>query len=139
MLESGPAAGVIGAQAICSQMGLSDAIAFDLGGTTAKAGVISNGESLATGSALIGGYEKALPIQIPMIDIFEVDTGGGSIARIGEGNSLRVRPQSAGSMPGPACYGRGGDEPTVTDANLLLGRLDEANFLGGEMTLDKKA
>lgn len=139
MLESGPAAGVIGAQAICAQMGLGDAIAFDMGGTTAKAGVISKGEPLTTGSALIGGYEKALPIQIPMIDIFEVGTGGGSIARIGEGQSLRVGPQSAGSMPGPACYGRGGKEPTVTDANLLLGRLDEHNFLGGEMPLDGKA
>lgn len=139
MLESGPAAGVIGAQAICAQMGLGDAIAFDMGGTTAKAGVISKGEPLTTGSALIGGYEKALPIQIPMIDIFEVGTGGGSIARIGEGNSLRVGPQSAGSMPGPACYGRGGAEPTVTDANLLLGRLDESNFLGGEMPLDRSA
>ncbi|MCW5684137.1 MAG: hydantoinase/oxoprolinase family protein [Pseudolabrys sp.] len=139
MLESGPAAGVIGAQAICAQMGLGDAIAFDMGGTTAKAGVISKGEPLTTGSALIGGYEKALPIQIPMIDIFEVGTGGGSIARIGEGQSLRVGPQSAGSMPGPACYGRGGTEPTVTDANLLLGRLDEHNFLGGEMPLDRDA
>jgi N-methylhydantoinase A len=139
MLESGPAAGVVGAQAICAQMGLGEAIAFDMGGTTAKAGVISKGEPLTTGSALIGGYEKALPIQIPMIDIFEVGTGGGSIARIGEGNSLRVGPQSAGSMPGPACYGRGGTEPTVTDANLLLGRLDEKNFLGGEMPLDKEA
>ena len=139
MLESGPAAGVIGAQAICAQMGLGDAIAFDMGGTTAKAGVISNGEPLTTGSALIGGYEKALPIQIPMIDIFEVGTGGGSIARVGEGNSLRVGPQSAGSMPGPACYDRGGTEPTVTDSNLLLGRLDENNFLGGEMPLFKDA
>jgi N-methylhydantoinase A len=138
MLESGPAAGVIGAQAICAQMNLGDAIAFDMGGTTAKAGVISKGVPLTTGSALIGGYEKALPIQIPMIDIFEVGTGGGSIARIGEGSSLRVGPQSAGSMPGPACYGRGGTEPTVTDANLLLGRLDEKNFLGGEMPLDKE-
>lgn len=139
MLESGPAAGVIGAQAICAQMGMGEAIAFDMGGTTAKAGVISKGEPLTTGSALIGGYEKALPIQIPMIDIFEVGTGGGSIARIGEGNSLRVGPQSAGSMPGPACYGRGGSEPTVTDANLLLGRLDDKNFLGGEMALDTAA
>ena len=139
MLESGPAAGVIGAQAICAQMGLGEAIAFDMGGTTAKAGVISGGEPLTTGSALIGGYEKALPIQIPMIDIFEVGTGGGSIARIGEGNALRVGPQSAGSMPGPACYGLGGTEPTVTDANLILGRLDENTFLGGEMPLDKAA
>lgn len=135
MLESGPAAGVIGAQAICAQLGLPDAIAFDMGGTTAKAGVISEGRPLTTGSALIGGYEKALPIQIPMMDIFEVGTGGGSIARVELGNSLRVGPRSAGSMPGPVCYGRGGEEPTVTDANLILGRLDEHNFLGGEMPL----
>lgn len=135
MLESGPAAGVIGAQAICAQLGLPDSIAFDMGGTTAKAGVISEGRPLTTGSALIGGYEKALPIQIPMMDIFEVGTGGGSIARVELGHSLRVGPQSAGSMPGPVCYGRGGEEPTVTDANLLLGRLDENNFLGGEMPL----
>lgn len=135
MLESGPAAGVIGAQAICAQLGLPDSIAFDMGGTTAKAGVISEGRPLTTGSALIGGYEKALPIQIPMMDIFEVGTGGGSIARVELGKSLRVGPRSAGSMPGPVCYGRGGEEPTVTDANLILGRLDEHNFLGGEMPL----
>jgi N-methylhydantoinase A len=137
MLESGPAAGVIGAQAICAQLGLGDAIAFDMGGTTAKAGVINDGKPLTSSSALIGGYEKALPIQIPMIDIFEVGTGGGSIARLEVGNALRVGPQSAGSIPGPVCYQRGGTEPTVTDANLLLGRLDEHNFLGGEMLLDK--
>jgi N-methylhydantoinase A len=136
MLESGPAAGVIGAQAICAQMGLADSIAFDMGGTTAKAGVISNGKPLTTGSALIGGYERALPIQIPMMDIFEVGTGGGSIARVELGNSLRVGPRSAGSNPGPVCYARGGTEPTVTDANLLLGRLDADHFLGGEMPLD---
>jgi N-methylhydantoinase A len=135
MLESGPAAGVIGTQAVCAQLGLRDAIAFDMGGTTAKAGVISEGRPLTTGSALIGGYERALPIQIPMMDIFEVGTGGGSIARVELGQALRVGPTSAGSMPGPVCYGRGGTEPTVTDANLLLGRLDEHHFLGGEMPL----
>ncbi|HEY2532250.1 MAG TPA: hydantoinase/oxoprolinase family protein [Xanthobacteraceae bacterium] len=139
MLESGPAAGVIGAEAICRQLGLSDAIAFDMGGTTAKAGVISDGKPLTTGAALIGGYERALPIQIPMMDMFEVGTGGGSIARLAEGKGLRVGPQSAGSMPGPACYGRGGTEPTVTDANLLLGRLDPQHFLGGTMALDHDA
>ena len=139
MLESGPAAGVIGAQAVVSRLGLGDAIAFDMGGTTAKAGVIADGVPLTTGSALIGGYERALPIQIPMIDIFEVGTGGGSIARVGDAGTLRVGPQSAGSMPGPACYGRGGREPTVTDANLLLGRLDADTFLGGTMKLDLEA
>jgi N-methylhydantoinase A len=139
MLESGPAAGVIGAQAICAQLGMGDAIAFDMGGTTAKAGVISEGRPLTTGSALIGGYERALPIQIPMMDIHEVGTGGGSIARIETGNALRVGPQSAGSIPGPVAYGRGGTEPTVTDANLLLGRLDADHFLGGELKLDLAA
>jgi N-methylhydantoinase A len=138
MLESGPAAGVIGAQALCRMLGLNNAIAFDMGGTTAKAGVIHNGEALTTGAALIGGYDRALPVQIAMMDIFEVGTGGGSIARVEEG-ALRVGPQSAGASPGPACYGLGGHEPTVTDANLVLGRLAADRFLGGEMRLDTEA
>jgi N-methylhydantoinase A len=138
MLESGPAAGVIGTQALCRNIGIKNAIAFDMGGTTAKAGVIHKGEALTTGAALIGGYAKALPVQIAMMDIFEVGTGGGSIARVEDG-FLRVGPQSAGAQPGPACYGLGGEEPTVTDANLVLGRLGADRFLGGEMTLDVKA
>src|SRR4029077_3132524 len=132
MLESGPAAGVIGTPGLCHGLGLRNAIAFDMGGTTAKAGVIHNGEALTTGAALLGGYEKALPVQIAMMHIFEVGTGGGSIARVEEG-ALRVGPQSAGAQPGPACYGLGGPEPTVTDANLVLGRLHADRFLGGEM------
>lgn len=136
MLESGPAAGVIGTQALCDALGMENAIAFDMGGTTAKAGVIHNGAALTTGSALIGGYERALPIQIAMMDIFEVGTGGGSIARIADEGGLRVGPQSAGAQPGPACYGQGGQHPTVTDANVLLGRLSPDRFLGGEMPLD---
>src|SRR6516165_5312447 len=135
MLESGPAAGVLGTQALCHALGLKTAIAFDMGGTTAKAGVIHNGEALTTGAALIGGYDRALPVQIAMMDIFEVGTGGGSIARVEEG-ALRVGPQSAGAAPGPVCYGLGGREPTVTDANLVLGRLSGQRFLGGEMRLD---
>src|SRR5579885_795148 len=138
MLESGPAAGVIGAKALCRALALDNAIAFDMGGTTAKAGVIYKGEPLTTGAALIGGYERALPIQIAMMDIFEVGTGGGSIARLEEG-ALRVGPQSAGAQPGPACYGRGGEEPTITDANLVLGRISADRFLGGEMQLDVAA
>jgi N-methylhydantoinase A len=138
MLESGPAAGVIGTQALCHTLGIDKAIAFDMGGTTAKAGVIYNGEALTTGTALIGGYAEALPVQIAMMDIFEVGTGGGSIARVEEGG-LRVGPQSAGAAPGPACYGLGGTEPTVTDANLVLGRLGADRFLGGEMVLDVAA
>jgi N-methylhydantoinase A len=136
MLESGPAAGVIGARALCRELGLNDAVAFDMGGTTAKAGVIYQNEVLTTGAALIGGYNQALPVQIPMIDVFEVGTGGGSIARVDENGALRVGPQSAGAVPGPACYGRGGTQPTVTDANLVLGRLGADRFLGGEMKLD---
>ena len=138
MLESGPAAGVIGTQALCHTLGIENAIAFDMGGTTAKAGVIYKGEALTTGAALIGGYDQALPVQIAMMDIFEVGTGGGSIARVEDG-ALRVGPQSAGAQPGPACYGLGGEEPTVTDANLVLGRLGADRFLGGEMQLDVKA
>src|SRR5579871_3330823 len=138
MLESGPAAGVIGTTALCRALAIDNAIAFDMGGTTAKAGVIYKGEPLTTGAALIGGYEQALPIQIAMMDIFEVGTGGGSIARVVDG-ALRVGPQSAGAAPGPACYGLGGTEPTVTDANLVLGRLDPERFLGGEMKLDPAA
>jgi len=139
MLESGPAAGVIGAQVLCRALGLEDAVAFDMGGTTAKAGVIYQGRALTATAALIGGYNEALPIQMPMIDIFEVGTGGGSIAETGSGTGLRVGPRSAGAEPGPACYGRGGTLPTVTDANLVLGRLDPAHFLGGRMPLDVAA
>src|SRR5437773_7906325 len=109
-----------------------------MGGTTAKAGVIHRGEALTTGAALIGGYERALPVQLAMMDIFEVGTGGGSIARVEHG-ALRVGPDSAGAEPGPACYGRGGLEPTVTDANLLLGQIGADRFLGGEMRLDGAA
>jgi N-methylhydantoinase A len=135
MLESGPAAGVIGTKALCDRIGLENAIAFDMGGTTAKAGVIHGGDVLMTGSALIGGYATGLPVQIPMIDIQEVGTGGGSIARADMG-ALHVGPESAGAAPGPVCYGLGGVEPTITDANLILGRLGADRFLGGEIKLD---
>jgi N-methylhydantoinase A len=139
MLESGPAAGVAGTKVLCDSIGLANAIAFDMGGTTAKAGVIYEGTVLMTGSALIGGYATGLPVQMPMIDIQEVGTGGGSIARVEVGNALRVGPESAGAAPGPVCYGLGGTEPTITDANLILGRLGADRFLGGEMPLDLPA
>jgi N-methylhydantoinase A len=138
MLESGPAAGVIGAKTLCANIGLKNAIAFDMGGTTAKAGVIHDGEVLMTGGVLVGGYATGLPLQIPMIDIQEVGTGGGSIAWL-EAGALRVGPESAGAQPGPVCYGQGGTEPTVTDCNLVLGRLGADRFLGGEMWLDEPA
>ena len=139
ILESGPASGVIGTQALCHALGMNNAIAFDMGGTTAKAGVIQDGRALTTGHALIGSYDRALPIQVSTIDIFEVGTGGGSIARVEQGGALHVGPRSAGAEPGPACYGRGGEEPTITDANLILGRLGAGRFLGGEMRLDVDA
>ncbi|HEX4325785.1 MAG TPA: hydantoinase/oxoprolinase family protein [Burkholderiales bacterium] len=139
MMESGPAAGVIGTQALCHVLGIDNAIAFDMGGTTAKAGVVREGTALVTGSVMIGGYLTGLPLLTPMIDIHEVGTGGGSIASVSVSGALRVGPQSAGASPGPVCYGLGGTEPTVTDANLVLGRLDPKRFLGGEMLLDKAA
>ena len=138
MLESGPAAGVIGARTLCQNIGVKNAIAFDMGGTTAKAGVIHDGQVLMTGGQIVGGYASGLPLQIPMIDIQEVGTGGGSIAYI-EAGALRVGPESAGAQPGPVCYGLGGTEPTVTDCNLVLGRLAVDRFLGGEMKLDLAA
>jgi N-methylhydantoinase A len=139
MLESGPAAGVIGAKAVCERLGLASAIAFDMGGTTAKAGVVLNGEVMMANSMMIGGYTQGFPIQVPLIDIQEVGTGGGSIARIETGGGLRVGPQSAGAVPGPVCYALGGTEPTVTDANLILARLSPHRFLGGEMRLDQES
>lgn len=139
MLESGPAAGVIGTRQLCVDLSMPSAIAFDMGGTTAKAGVILEGVELTTGQVMIGGYAEGLPVQIPMIDIEEVGTGGGSIARVVAGGALRVGPESAGAVPGPVCYGNGGAEPTVTDANVILGRLAPDLFLGGEMKLDVAA
>jgi len=139
MLESGPAAGVIGTRQLCAAIGMKNAIAFDMGGTTAKAGVIFNGTEMTAGHVMVGGYNEGLPIQIPMIDIAEVGTGGGSIARVVAGSAMRVGPESAGAAPGPVCYGNGGTEPTITDANLILGRLTPENFLGGEMRLDAEA
>ena len=139
MLESGPAAGVIAGRALARAVGIENAITFDMGGTTAKSGVIYGGEALTTGSATIGGYEQGLPVQIAMMDIFEVGTGGGSIARADARGALRVGPESAGASPGPACYGSGGIAPTVTDANLVLGRIAPDRFLGGAMTLDAEA
>jgi N-methylhydantoinase A len=136
MLESGPAAGVVGTKVLCDAIGIRNAIAFDMGGTTAKAGVIHDSQILMTGNTIVGGYVSGLPVQTPMIDIQEVGTGGGSIARVDLGGGLRVGPESAGAQPGPVCYGLGGEEPTVTDANLLLGRLAADRFLGGEMLLD---
>jgi N-methylhydantoinase A len=125
--------------ALCEALDLAAAIAFDMGGTTAKASVIRRGEPSLSPDYFIGGYNEGLAIRIPVLDIVEVGTGGGSIAWLDEGGGLHVGPRSAGAEPGPASYGRGGSEPTITDGNVLLGRLSPERFLGGEMRLDRRA
>ena len=139
MMESGPAAGVVGANAISASFGTNNLICFDMGGTTAKACVIRDGKSSLSTDYYVGGYNEGLVIRVPVIDIKEVGTGGGSLAWIDEGGGLHVGPESAGASPGPACYGAGGTRPTVTDANLLMGRLSAERFLGGRMHLDEDA
>jgi N-methylhydantoinase A len=138
-MESGPVAGVMGTTAVARSLGYSNAIAFDMGGTTAKASMIKEGGARIAGSYYIGGYSTGHPVMLPVVDIIEVGSGGGSIAWLDKAGGLKVGPVSAGAAPGPACYGRGGTEPTVTDANLLLGLLGEESFLGGEMPLDRAA
>jgi len=134
IIESGPAGGVAGTLWLCSTLGHSNAIAFDMGGTTAKACLIENGQAKTTSDYRVGGH----PIQVPCLDIIEIGAGGGSIATVDAVGALKVGPQSAGADPGPACYGLGGTEPTVTDANLLVGKLDALAFLGGEMPLNRE-
>jgi N-methylhydantoinase A len=145
MVESGPAAGVIAATYLGSALGYKDVISFDMGGTTAKAGLVQDGRPRVTKEYEVGAMARAggggtkargYPIRTPVIDLVEIGAGGGSIAWVDAGGVLRVGPQSAGADPGPACYGQGGTEPTITDANLVLGRLNPAFFLGGEVPLD---
>jgi len=136
-MESGPVAGMIGAGAVAKLLGLRQAIGFDMGGTTAKATLITDGVPGIEEGYYIGGYATGQPMQLPVVAIVEVGTGGGSIAWRDGSGGLHVGPQSAGSDPGPVCYGNGGTEPTITDANLLLGRLNPKRFLGGGMALDQ--
>jgi len=136
LVESGPVGGCIGAAAYGEALGISNLIAFDMGGTTAKCALIRSGRFNITSTYYVGDRGKGIPIRTPVIDIVEVGTGGGSIAHLDSQNRLKVGPKSAGAMPGPVCYGRGGAEPTVTDANLVLGRLNASTFQGGEMNLD---
>jgi N-methylhydantoinase A len=145
MVESGPAAGVISASYIAGGVGQSNVISFDMGGTTAKAGVILEGRPKVTKDYEVGAEAKpgvgqargsGYPIRTPVIDLVEVGAGGGSIAWVDSGGVLRVGPQSAGADPAPICYAMGGKEPTITDANLVLGRINPDYFLGGEMKLD---
>ena len=136
LVESGPIGGCIGASAYAEKLGFKNVVAFDMGGTTAKCALVENGRFSVNSVYYANGYVKGFPIKSAVIDIVEVGSGGGSIAWIDSQNRLHVGPQSAGSMPGPVCYGHGGTEPTITDANLVLGRLNPGNFLGGEMQLD---
>ena len=148
MVESGPAAGVIAAGAIAAEYGHRNVMSFDMGGTTAKVGLIRDGQLRLSTEIEVGaqsvtplgeGRGGGYPIRTPVIDLVEVGAGGGSEAWIDAGGALRVGPRSAGARPGPVCYGRGGSTPTITDANLVLGRLNPAFFLGGEMALDIQA
>jgi N-methylhydantoinase A len=136
MMESGPVAGMIGAAELARQLGLSNAIGFDMGGTTAKATLIDSGVPLFRQGYLIGDSASGQPMQLPVVDVIEIGAGGGSLAWVDAQGALRIGPESAGASPGPACYGLGGTRPTVTDANLILGRLNPQRFLGGGMSLD---
>ena len=145
MVESGPAAGVIASAYLGETIGRPDILSFDMGGTTAKVGLIQGGKPSVTKDYQVGGHASAgvggmslsgYPVRTPVVDLVEIGAGGGSIAWVDSGGLLRVGPQSAGADPGPVCYRRGGVEPTVTDANVVLGRLNPAYFLGGEIELD---
>jgi N-methylhydantoinase A len=140
LIESGPAAGVVLATKIGEQLGTGDVISIDMGGTTAKFCLIRNGSPRITDAleiAKVGlARQSGLPISIPSADILEIGAGGGSIARVSNLGLLTVGPDSAGSNPGPVCYGRGGQEPTVTDADVVLGYVSPDSFAGGSMTLD---
>ena len=146
MVESGPAAGIIATTQLAQTLDLKRVIAFDMGGTTAKAGLVLDGQPLYATECEVGGEMhhggrargSGYPVRFPMIDMAECGAGAGSIAWIDSGGHLKVGPKSAGADPGPACYGKGGDQPTVTDAYLALGYLNPDSFLGGEMSLDYK-
>jgi N-methylhydantoinase A len=148
MVESGPAAGVIAAGAVAASYGYKNVLSFDMGGTTAKVGLIQDGQFRVSTEMEVGaqavtplgeGRGGGYPVRTPVIDLVEVGAGGGSEAWIDAGGALRVGPRSAGARPGPACYGLGGAMATITDANLVLGRINPSFFLGGEMVLDTDA
>ena len=146
IIESGPAAGVVAAARVAQQAGSPDVITLDMGGTTTKASIIERGAILRGSEYEVGSPVSASTrlvrgngylLRIPVIDISEVGAGGGSLASIDPGGSLRVGPRSAGAVPGPACYGRGNDHPTVTDANLAMGWIDPDSLAGGSMRVDR--
>ena len=137
MMESGPVAGVIAAAHLGETLDCRHIISFDMGGTTAKSSLIKDFHPEVTSSYYVGGYVSGHPMMLPVVDIVEVGNGGGSIAWIDPAGGLKVGPQSAGAAPGPACYGKGGSEPTVTDANLIAGRIDPEYFLGSGIRLQR--
>jgi len=144
IIESGPTAAVIASQHYGRMFDIRDMFCFDMGGTTAKSCLIQKGQAGLVSTFEVGRVQRfkkgsGLPIQVPVVDLMEIGAGGGSIARMSKMGLLQVGPQSAGADPGPACYGRGGQNPTVTDADLVLGYLDPDYFLGGTMPLDKSA
>lgn len=144
LVESGPAAGVLATAYACRYMGLDSVISFDMGGTTAKIGLVKHGEAAKANMMEVGRVKRfkkgsGLPVKVPVIEMIEIGAGGGSIAHVDGLGLLKVGPESAGAEPGPACYGRGGKDPTVTDANVVLGYLDPHYFLGGAMALDATA
>ena len=144
LLESGPAAGALAAAFYGQETGFAEVLSFDMGGTTAKACLIEGGEPLSSTEfevARVYRFKKGsgLPVKTSVIEMIEIGAGGGSVARVGPLGLPKVGPDSAGAEPGPACYGRGGAEPTVTDADLVLGYLDPGFFLGGKMRLDRGA
>ncbi|MCZ6872202.1 MAG: hydantoinase/oxoprolinase family protein [bacterium] len=146
-VESGPAAGVIAAAHLGKQIGNGNLISFDMGGTTAKASLIENGEVETTSEYEVGGqgnvsrwlHGTGHPIRVPVVDLAEVSAGGGSIAWIDPGGALRVGPESAGAAPGPVCYDQGGTRPTVTDADVVLGYLNPSYLLGGRLAINRAA
>jgi len=141
IIESGPASGVLGAAALGELLGIQDIIAFDVGGTTAKCSLIEGGEVAVTSQYKIEHSRQSAgyPIMTPVVDIVEIGNGGGSIGWADAHSKLHVGPQSAGALPGPVAYGKGGTEPTTTDANLLLGRINPDYFIGGEIAADMDA
>lgn len=144
LIESGPAGGALLAASIGRRLGIDRLFSFDMGGTTAKICLIDDGvPEFETSFEVDRSYRfrkgSGLPLRIPVVDLVEIGAGGGSIARIDALGSIRIGPDSAGSEPGPACFGKGGTLPTVTDADLVVGKIDPAKFAGGAMTLDKRA
>ncbi len=136
LMESGPVGGIAGSMKIGERIGRNNLITFDMGGTTAKSALIQDGVVSFDSLYYVDGFEHGYPLQTSVVDMVEVGAGGGSIAWIDELGALRIGPKSAGAHPGPAAYGLGNDQPTVTDANIQLGRLDPTRFLGGEMKID---